>query len=121
VTLPRHDVFKTNGGTLVVFGESPKNWLAVLTEKGNADWPTLKGGLRSPVEGVPGNPWQSNEPGAIPAMVYQAGDSVVTVTGTVTPQQLVDVARQLGDPAPPSTAERLRDACASVLDGFSLR
>jgi hypothetical protein len=120
--LPRHETFKTKAGdVLVVFGDSPKNWLAVLTEPGDADWARLRGGLRSPVAGVPGSPWQSTAPGAMPAIVYQDGDRVVTVTGTVPADQVVQAARDLHSGAQPSVVDRLRDACDSVLDAFSLR
>jgi hypothetical protein len=121
--LPRQSTFKSfvEGGdaTVGVFGTSPDETLVAYVVPGNVDWSTLKGGIREPVEGLPGNPWRSGTPGALPALVVQSGDSTVLVTGTVPQGTLEQAAREIGDPEKPSAFDRLRDAANSVVEAFA--
>jgi hypothetical protein len=114
--LPRSSAFEVNGGLLVVFGSH----VAVFIRQADVDWSTLHGGLRKPVAGVNGTPWESTDTNVTPALVYQGGDWTVMVLG---PEgtDLEQAAREIGDPATQSFIDRVRDACGSVMDGFSLR
>jgi hypothetical protein len=123
--LPRQSTFKAflEGGdaTVGVFGTSPDQRLVAYVVRGDVDWSTLKGGIREPVEGLPGNPWRSVDPNAMNAIVVQSGDSTVLVTGTVPMTTLEEAAREIGDPEEPSALDHLRDAADAVVEGFSLR
>ncbi|HEY2814331.1 MAG TPA: zf-HC2 domain-containing protein [Acidimicrobiales bacterium] len=122
--LPRKSTFKAfvQGGdaSVGVFGSSPDQNLVAYVVRGDVDWSKLKGGLRSPVEGLSGNPWQSIDPNAAPAIVVQSGDNTVLVTGNVSQSTLQQAAKEIGDPQSPSAIDRLRDAVSTVVDGFSL-
>ena len=114
--LPGPRAFEVNGGFLVVFGSQ----VAVFIQHANVDWSTLRGGLRKPVAGIDGTPWESTDANLTPALVYQGGDWSVMILGAKG-TDLEQVARKIGDPADQSFIDRMRDAGAAVMDGFSLR
>jgi hypothetical protein len=117
--LKRGRAFKTKGGgTVVVFGDSPHSWIGVQTTPGKVDWSKLTGGLRSPVDGIPGEPWRTIAPGAMPAIVYESNGVGVTVAGPVDEATLEEVARQLPTPSDPSLRDRLVEGLRSVYDGW---
>jgi hypothetical protein len=117
--LRRGPAFKTKGGgTLVVFGDSPRSWIGVQTSPHKVDWSKLTGGLRGAVEGIPGNPWRSIDPGAMPAIVYESNGVEVMVAGPVDPAELEAIARQLPPPGDPSLRDRLVEGLRTVLDGW---
>jgi anti-sigma factor RsiW len=123
--LPRQSTFKAfvEGGdaTVAVFGASPEQTIVAYVVRGDADWSQLQGGIRSPVQGLPGNPWQSNDSTKLPAIVVQSGDFTVMVTGTVPPATLAQAAKEIvGTASEPSAVDRLRDAAGSVVDAFML-
>lgn len=122
--LPRQSTFKAfvEGGDAIVgvFGVSPDRTLVAYVVRGNVDWTQLHGGIRSPVEGLPGNPWRSIDANAMPAIVVQAGENTVLVTGTVPQDTLAQAAKEIGDPAETSAVDRIRDAANSLVDGFGL-
>jgi anti-sigma factor RsiW len=84
------------------------------------DWSQLKNGLRRPIAGLPGQPWESTDPGP-KALVYEADGTTVMVVGDVSTDQLEQTARDVGGRSDRSVLDHLRDAAASVLDAFSLR
>jgi anti-sigma factor RsiW len=108
----------TGGGTLVVFGDSPKSWIGVQTKPGKVDWSTLTGGLRHPVAGVPGDPWRSTDPAAMAAIVYESNGVGVTVAGPVDQSTLDAVARQLPLAGDPSVLDRLAEGLRTLVDGW---
>jgi hypothetical protein len=108
----------TGGGTLVVFGDSPKSWIGVQTKPGKVDWSTLTGGLRHPVAGVPGDPWRSTDPAAMAAIVYESNGVGVTVAGPVDQATLEAVARQLPPAGDPSVLDRLAEGLRTLVDGW---
>ena len=114
--LKRGPAFKTKGGgTLVVFGDSPRSWIGVQTSPHKVDWSKLTGGLRGHVDGIPGNPWRSVDPGAMPAIVYEANGVEVMVAGPVDVSELEAIARQLPAPADPSLPDRLAEGLRAIL------
>ncbi len=124
ISLPRSRAFTTKDGNgiLVVF-EKASTRVLVYVQHGDAQWSTLQGGLRNPISGVPGNPWQSTDSSATHALVYEADGTTVVVVGDLPQAQLEQVAREVGT-APgtsDSFGDRLRDGAASVMDAFSLR
>jgi hypothetical protein len=117
--LRRGPAFKTKGGgTLVVFGDSPRSWIGVQTSPHKVDWSKLTGGLRGHVDGIPGNPWRSIDPGTMPAIVYESNGVEVMVAGPLDVAELQAIARQLPAPADPSLADRLAEGLRALLDGW---
>jgi hypothetical protein len=117
--LKRGPAFKTkSGGTLVVFGDSPRSWIGVQTSPHKVDWSKLTGGLRGHVDGVPGDPWRSIDPSVMPAIVYESNGVEVMVAGSVDPAELEAIARQLPAPADPSLTDRLTEGLRAVIDGW---
>lgn len=124
IRLPRSRAFTTKDGkgTLVVF-EKGTTRVLVYVQRGDTEWSTLQGGLRSPVSGVPGTPWQSTDGNAMHALVYEVDGATVVVVGDLPQDQLEQVAREVGAPTNTSDSfgDRLRDGAASVMDAFGLR
>jgi hypothetical protein len=117
--LKRGPAFKTKGGgTLVVFGDSPRSWIGVQTSPHKVDWSKLTGGLRGHVDGLPGDPWRSIDAGAMPAIVYESNGVEVMVAGPVDVTELEAIARQLPAPADPSLTDRLAEGLRTLLDGW---
>ena len=122
---PRTSTFKAvfqdgQTGDAALFGTDPATQLLVEVAPGGVEWSGLRGGLRRPVDGLPGNPWQSIQSGTMPAIVVQQGDTTVVITGNVDQGTLDEAAREIGDPSPPGTADHLRDAAGSLVDAFGL-
>ena len=114
--LKRGPAFKTKGGgTLVVFGDSPRSWIGVQTSPHKVDWSKLTGGLRGHVDGLPGDPWRSIDPGAMTAIVYESNGVEVTVAGPVDVAELQAIASGLPAPADPSITDRLAEGLRAVL------
>jgi len=124
IRLPRSAAFTTKAGNglVVVFAQGETHVL-VFVQHGDTEWSTLQGGLRSPVDGVPGTPWQSTDGNATHALVYENDGTTVVVVGNLPQAQLEQVAREVGKPAitADSFADRVRDGATSVMDAFSLR
>jgi hypothetical protein len=124
--LPRKSTFKAfvegENADVAVFGNDERSGQTIVAYvvEGNVDWSKLTGGIRKPVEGLPGDPWQSVVPGQLSALAVQSGDSTVLLTGTVPEAMLVEAAREIAPPSNPSALDRLRDAAGTVVDGFSL-
>jgi anti-sigma factor RsiW len=84
------------------------------------DWSQLKNGLRRPIPGLPGRPWESTDPGP-KALVYESDGSTVMVVGDVSLDELEQAARDVDGRSDRSVLDHLRGAAAAVLDAFSLR
>jgi hypothetical protein len=95
------------------------NRIQVTVMRGDVDWSKLQGGLRKAVDRLPGTPWESTNTAGPKAIVFEDDSSVVLVVGNVPTGELEQAARRATTSR--SVVDRLRDAAASVMDGFSLR
>jgi hypothetical protein len=123
VGLPRESSFRAfvedADATISVFGTSPDHRLVVYSVPGDVEWSSLQGGIRTPVAGLAGRPWQSIGV-SLPAIVAHVGDSTVLVTGNVRRDVLEEAAREVGNPSRTSAIDRLRDAAGSLVEAFGL-
>jgi anti-sigma factor RsiW len=129
--LPKRSTFKAfvereNADVSVFAGQgadtatgAPPTIVAYVID-GKVDWSKLQGGIRKPVDGLPGDPWQSIASGQLPALAVQSGGTTVVLTGNVPESTLVEAARQIAPASSPSAVDRLRDAAETLVDGFSL-
>ena len=97
------------------------NQLRVAVVRAEVDWSHLAGGLRRPVPGLPGTPWESTDTSGPKALVYEDDGWVVMVVGNVTDDELEQVARDAEGRTGTTFIGHLRDGAAAMLDAFSLR
>ena len=95
------------------------NRIQVSVIRGDVDWSKLQGGLRRPVDRLPGDPWESTNAAGPKAIVFEDDSSVVLVVGDVPTDELEQAAREAATSR--SVVDRLRDAANAVMDAFSLR
>lgn len=83
--------------------------------RGKVEWSKLQGGLRRPVDGVPGTPWQSTDPFEPVAIVFEVEDTGILVVGNGTPEEVEAEAARVSEDYERSIVDRIRDAAASVV------
>lgn len=95
------------------------NRIEVSVLRAEVDWSQLRGGLRRPIQGLPGQPWESTDVAGAKALVYETDGSTVMVVGDVPVDQLEQAAREVGGRSSPSVVDHLRDAANSVVAAFN--
>lgn len=93
------------------------NRIEVTVMRGDVDWSKLQGGLRRPVDRLPGVPWESTNAQGPKAIVFEDDSSVVLVVGDVPTGELEQAARHAT--ASRSFMDRLRDAAGAVVAAFN--
>jgi anti-sigma factor RsiW len=81
---------------------------------GKVAWSTLTGGLRRPIDGVDGTPWESTDPFKPVAVVFEVDDTGVLVVGR-DQREVETAASQISKSHERSILDHLRDAVASLV------
>jgi hypothetical protein len=121
---PLSRVFQVNKGKLAgdaaIYGadDDPTSWVQVSILPATPEWSSLKGGLRQPVDGVPGTPWESTDGNPQKALVFSVNGTTVMIVGQVSQSDLEKVAATFGHPGGDSFSDRLRSGAWSVVEAF---
>ena len=110
---------KLNGDAAIYGNEDdPDSVLQVSILPATPEWSELKGGLRQPVAGVPGTPWESTDANPTKALVFSADGTTVMIVGQVSQSDLEAAAVAFGRPGGDSFVDRLRSGAWSVVEAF---
>jgi len=121
---PLLSVFAVNQGKLsgdaAIYGEEddPSSLVQVSILPATPEWSSLKGGLRQPVQGVPGTPWESTDDNPAKALVFSVDGTTVMIVGQVSQADLEQAAATFGHPGGDSFGDRLRSGAWSVVEAF---
>lgn len=107
-------------GDAAIYGQEddPTSVIQVSILPATPEWSSLKGGLRQPVDGIPGTPWESTDGNPMKALVFSVDGTTVMVVGQVSQADLEAVAVAFGRPGDPAFVERLRSGAWSVVEAF---